>query len=163
MRGCAGLSWARLVKILSVDAYETCSDDSEACCEAAYGLCGEACACGGYPEAVRQPEALTAHPFLFLAMNATLEPTGSRPRGRRPKLKSDGDELPKLTLSAAQLWTCREVSRVLSVSRAEVTEAVRSGRLPCEPETPGQRARRVLAADAVRVLAPAFLPRIKFL
>lgn len=68
-----------------------------------------------------------------------------------------------MALSPVQLWTCREASRILAVSREAIALAVRSGRLPCEPETPGQRARRVLAADAVRVLAPAFLPRIKFL
>lgn len=78
-------------------------------------------------------------------------------------MKSAGDELPTLTLSAAQLWTCREVSRVLSVSRAEVSEAVRSNRLPCEEPRPGRRARRVLAVDAVRVLAPAYLGRFTFL
>lgn len=93
-------------------------------------------------------------------MNPELAP---RRRGRRPKATSQGDELSVVALSSVQMWTCREVSRILAVSRDRVMDAVKSGRLPCEPETPGQRARRVLAADAVRVLAPAFLPRIKFL
>ena len=96
-------------------------------------------------------------------MNTNLAPRGSRPRGRRPNSKSAGDDLPQVALCAAQLWTCREVSRVLSVSRAEVAEAVKSKRLPCEEPRPGRRARRVLAVDAVRVLAPAYLERFNFL
>jgi len=85
-----------------------------------------------------------------------------RPKGRRPKVASDDVALPVLAISPAQLWSCRKVHRVLSVPRAKVAEAVESGRLPCEPAQPGRRSQRVLAYDAIRVLAPAFLKRFNF-
>ncbi len=84
-------------------------------------------------------------------------------RGRKPKAPAAStSELPTLCASALTLWSLREVADVLKVSRKRVAEAVRTNRLPCEPSE-GRRPRRVLAFDAVRVLAPAFLSRIKFL
>jgi hypothetical protein len=81
-------------------------------------------------------------------------------RGRRPAPPREA--LPVICVPALQLWSQRECSAVLSVSREAVSEAVRSGALPSEPRKLGQRSRRVLAADAVRVLAPAWLSRLQF-
>lgn len=80
-------------------------------------------------------------------------------RGRKPK--PPREELPSIVLPALKLWSQRECAEVLSVSRERVAEAVKSGKLPSEPLKLGQRSRRVLASDAVRVLAPAWLPRLR--
>lgn len=84
-------------------------------------------------------------------------------RGRKPKAAQGANGLPVVEMAAVTLWSLREVAKTLRVGRKTVDEAVISGRLPCEPATRARCVRRVLAADAVRVLAPAFLSRIKFL
>ena len=91
-----------------------------------------------------------------------LLPAPSRRRGRRvrpaaapvPDLDSIG------LVPPGQLWTLREVASRLRVSPRRVAAAVRAGDLVAEPATVRRSLRRVTAADAVRVFAPALAPRL---
>jgi hypothetical protein len=82
-----------------------------------------------------------------------------RKRGRKPKPVLA--ELPKVRVSALQLWSLRECARVLAVSRERVQAAIAAGDLPAESS--GQHSRRVLATDAVKALAPHLLDRLQLL
>jgi len=83
-----------------------------------------------------------------------------QPTKRGRKIKPLSAELPKVRMCPVQLWSMRECAAVLSVSRDAVHDAVLSGVLPAEP-TKGCK-RRILATDAVRVLAPHFAGRINW-
>lgn len=81
-----------------------------------------------------------------------------RKRGRKPKPVTA--ELPRVRLCAVQLWSLRECQRTLAVSYERVRAAIEAGTLPVEPQ--GGHSRRVLAADAVRALAPHLMTRLEF-
>jgi hypothetical protein len=91
-------------------------------------------------------------------LNSTLS-TLPRKRGRKPKPVLA--ELPKVRVSALQLWSLRECARVLAVSRERVQAAIAAGDLPAEAG--GGHSRRVLATDAVKALAPQLLERLQLL
>lgn len=92
-------------------------------------------------------------------MNATRFDTLTR-RKPGPKPQAKVDELPPVKVDALKLWSVRECSEILAVSRERVKAAIDAGDLPAEPA--GGHSRRVLAIDAVRVLANHLMPRLQF-